>query len=658
MATNGPNRTKSVKTAPGGATTARASAKKSGAKDNKAQDDDDSKAETTALVDDLKEQLRKTETASEEYQKQLHVLQFRLDEAMAAQTELEETSNQHAETIAKLEADSKDAQRTKNDMQTKLESEQQSNNSEREAASTRETELTEVIARLKDSLAQRDSKQGLSGEGSLSRTASLRGRTSPNPEARNGPPALQRRDSSQNSAHLILQKDKVIEDLRMELAEAQIKVMEADRAGGGQRQALENQLLEARMSNAKLMEDNESYQFLLQEKTLSGDMANKFNLSTPSDQQHLSRAPSRDQDGGNLADELETVGEEDETGVDRKKLERELSAQKDQNKALTLYINRIIGKLLASENFEQLFENGTISANIPTPATEEAKSQKNKELPQVPSADGDGSKENAAPSLLARAGSIFGGRNKPPRPKSYQPPVAGGQSQPQAPTGNELDSRLSIDQPGSSNIANENPDLAPRLPLTRGGSARHSSNPRSHRRTTSEVSTGSTGGMYSSRLPSGALSPPLPSSKRSSVQAVPADLMASPDIPETAPAPSPSLQTPDMPELRPTSSATPSDSGYGDSITTPSSPPRSVGASSTDGPRASGGAATVSGRQMRPLRLVQEKAEFDAERKKANRGSWMGWFNKGPQPGGQPSGQQGQQPAGQARPGSQSQDER
>lgn len=644
MAANGIDRTRSIKTTPSSASAARVSARKPATREVKTTGDEDARAESAALVEDLKDQLRKTETASEEYQKQLHVLQARLDEALASQNDIEQSSNQHLETVAALEVQLQESHRSTVDLQRKLEGEQQINNQERESASTRESELNDIIMRLKDSLAQRESRQSLSGEGSLSRATSFRGRSSPTPEKSRGPAALQRRDSSQNSSHLILQKDKVIEDLRLELAEAHLKVMEADRAGGGRLQALESQLLETRMSNAKLMEDNESYQFLLQEKTLSGGMASKFNNPSPPASEHLSRAPSRDQ-SHNLADELETVGEEEELGsLDRKKLEKELSAQKDQNKALTLYINRIIGKLLASENFEQLFENGTITANGPPPGQEAAKSNTDKELPQPPGADVDSNKENAGSGLLARAGSIFGGGRNKPRPRSYQPPVAPDHFQAESETG----PRTPIEQSMPLASAVEDLTLAPRVPLTRGASARHSSNPRSHRRTTSEISPGTTGSMYTSRVSSGTLSPPLAASKRSSMQAIPNDHMSLAGTSEVS-TPTLGLTAVDMSELRSIPSATPSDSGYGDSITTPSSPPRSMAASSTDGARATGGAATVSGKQMRPLRLVQEKAEHDAERKKANRGSWMGWFNKGPQ-----AGQMGlPPPAGQVRPGSQ-----
>ncbi len=43
-------------------------------------------------------------------------------------------------------------------------------------------------------------------------------------------------------------------------AEAQIKLVESENQGGGRLQEVERLLMEARMANARLMEDNESYQ--------------------------------------------------------------------------------------------------------------------------------------------------------------------------------------------------------------------------------------------------------------------------------------------------------------------------------------------------------------------------------------------------------------
>ena len=63
----------------------------------------------------------------------------------------------------------------------------------------------------------------------------------------------------------------MIESLRLELAEAQLKLVENENMGGDRLQLLEKQLLEARISNARLMDDNESFQLLLSEKTLNGN---------------------------------------------------------------------------------------------------------------------------------------------------------------------------------------------------------------------------------------------------------------------------------------------------------------------------------------------------------------------------------------------------
>ena len=53
------------------------------------------------------------------------------------------------------------------------------------------------------------------------------------------PPSSLQRSDSRNSSKLILQKDKLIESLRLELAEAQIKLVESENQGGGRLQEVE-----------------------------------------------------------------------------------------------------------------------------------------------------------------------------------------------------------------------------------------------------------------------------------------------------------------------------------------------------------------------------------------------------------------------------------
>ena len=139
-----------------------------------------------------------------------------------------------------------------------------------------------------------------------------------------------------------MQKDMVIESLRLELAEAQIKLVEMENMGGDRVQDLEGALLEARMANARLMEDNEGFQLILGEKTLNGDIT-KADFMQP---------PSTASGGlGSLAEELESAeGESD----NYRRLETELRSVKEQNKALTLYVEKIISRVLQHDNYDNI----------------------------------------------------------------------------------------------------------------------------------------------------------------------------------------------------------------------------------------------------------------------------------------------------------------
>lgn len=117
--------------------------------------DDDARAETIALLDDLKERLRKTETVSEQFQKQAQVLQSRLDEALTEQGKLEDRLHENEERLETLENDKRDALRQKREMESIYEAERSSMTKEREEMANREEEMQTIIQRLKDSLNQR-----------------------------------------------------------------------------------------------------------------------------------------------------------------------------------------------------------------------------------------------------------------------------------------------------------------------------------------------------------------------------------------------------------------------------------------------------------------------------------------------------------------------
>lgn len=385
-------------------------------------------------------------------------------------------------------------------------------------------------------------------------------------------------------------------------------------------QELERSLLETRMTNARLMEDIDSYQLLLSEKTLNGDLSRNdiFRSASPMDVQ---RTPPRSKPSTSLADELSSVADESEEAVPEqhdqaRRLQSEIATLKDQNKALTLYVNKIIERILQHQGgYENILSNqdeddaaageGAVAAGVnramPPPPN------KDKDLPPPPA------KETGAQglSLLQRAKSVAYGTAaaKPKRPMSYAPTSG----------------------PNRERSMTENIDTAPSIPLQRSNSTRMSIDMAARRRSmaapgASEWNTSAAaqvvGNMY--RGPSGdhgPSSPGLTSPRNSFFQFrnPSGGTMTVSSIAENGDSDS------DAPDEMARKSALDALNGTHDvpSVDTPS-PPRSMGSRERDV-----GAAVMTGNKMRPLRLVKEAEEVN----KANRSSWLpqsvaGFFNK------------------------------
>jgi hypothetical protein len=402
-----------------------------------------------------------------------------------------------------------------------------------------------------------------------------------------------------------LQKDKLIESLRLELAEAQIKLVESENQGGGRLHEVERLLMEARMANARLMEDNESYQLLLQERTLKGDFATSdFSYMGGASPRRGGGASSANQDalnalegrtgsagndaaagGTSLADELSGAADSDtEAAPDVRRLEAEVRTAKDQNKALTLYINKIIERLLQHKEFEHILDQSSDGSKTSPDV--------NKDLPPPP-----GAKQPPAPatgpSLLQRAKSIAAGAGKPrPRPMSFMP------------------SSTNTTAPSVTD-----PDTAPSIPIAPIGLTRSTSVRRN--RPMSEQYTGGHGAhnlvntMYRGPDGGGQFSPTLGRAQTffSGQNRVSS---SSGTVP-------PQASSGNFP------GETSSVSGDGDSVGDggSGSPPSMSPPRSERDKREGGGGATFAGNKPRPLRLVQENAA--AQEKENKRASWIGW---------------------------------
>jgi hypothetical protein len=590
-----------------------------------------------ARIDELQERLQQAELTYEESQKQSTVLQVKLDEALKEQSLLEENVHEHTERINDLESEKKESIRARREMEQIYESERAAALKEKEEATIREEEMQLSMQRLKESLAQREMRAGLDEDRKphLSRQSSNLARSSnpsPTPDSFDrqfAPSSIERSDSSsRSSSKLILQKDKLIESLRLELAEAQIKLVEMENMGGGRMQELQKQMYEIKMQNARLMEENESFQLLLSEKTLNGDF-----LRAPSG----SRPPSQPLQGTTLADELESQ-EDGEGGEEVRRLQAEVNGMKDQNKALTLYINNIISRLLQHEQFEQILDKTPDLMAGPGAASrkhiEAVAANKEKDLPPSP-VEKDG--EETGAGFLQRAKSVIGGR---PRPRPQSQIYSGDMSKP-------LPELLKL---------NEDPSTAPSVPIGRSNSVRHG-----HRRANSDWPAASlVTNMYRGASPAmSPLSPGLSSPTRGTSFFGPGAALRATSGASTVPSiaensldgigkenntPPLSSQQRDSKisdkrhsilsndsSLDETSTTHHSHSAQQPPKSTPSSPPRSLASTDTKDSSAKSTGAIMMGSRMRPLRLVQENVDQEkaAAAATGNRSSWFGWMNKG-----------------------------
>jgi hypothetical protein len=373
------------------------------------------------------------------------------------------------------------------------------------------------------------------------------------------------RSDSRNNSKIVLQKDRIIENLRLELAEAQIKLVESENMGGGRFHEVEAMLLQTRMTNAKLMEENESFQMLLSEKTLNGDFS-KHDFGFSSNADALDALEGRTA-SVSLADELNEASDgESET---YRRLEAEVKSAKDQNKALTLYINKIIERLLQHQDFEAILDQ---SSDFKPGAT-----NIDKELPPPPQASGA--------SILQRAKTVAMGGKPRPRPMSQMP---------------------------ATHSALTDPDTAPSIPFGLGRSQSvRKARPHSEQYTGGSVNF--VNQMY--KGPQGQISPPLhgPQTPRSSTSFFASAVGGgNPNAAARYPSGGQMSTSGSFPGGKSSES---SSIESGEVSTPPSnSPPRPEKAT------------TFAGNKPRPLRLVQDQNETRAEDDKRNkRSSWMGW---------------------------------
>ena len=118
--------------------------------------EEDARIENATLVDNLKKSLRNTELMSEDYQKQVEIMQKKMDDLMKEHARVEEHLHESTEKIEELEARKREDSRQVREMANLYESERHAMMRDREEATTREEELKATIQRLRETMAGRE----------------------------------------------------------------------------------------------------------------------------------------------------------------------------------------------------------------------------------------------------------------------------------------------------------------------------------------------------------------------------------------------------------------------------------------------------------------------------------------------------------------------
>ena len=451
--------------------------------------------------------------------------------------------------------------------------------------------------------------------------------------------------------------DQIVTNFKDEKLEWIVKNAE----GTNERSRLEEKISTLERTVERLNDENENYQVMMQQKTLNGEVLNADFMQT-------SESTISGKALASLADELEAADDEDdeaETGSIVEKddkisqlqatVKRQTQTLKEQNQAIkdltaenndlhatkkaqTQYINNIITRIL---QFGDLQDVLNVNPDEAAKAAEAHKAKLNmqKELPAPPS--GRSSSDSGSDRLPALAeGGIAGyiRRNMPSVRRSRPSSTVITPSPNQQPWDSLMTRSDQISPMPTPLPSNQNGSIhtAPSIPLPQG---------RGHRRTLSEQSNdlptvtpapaalvvnnmyrpsppGSPGGTTNRT----SYFPPTAMSRALSGISTENKGLSTPRSSSAASTPSQAMQPPSYDSSRnpsgtytaSTLSTTVYDSIDGDDAKSVMGPPRNAAGMTQYT------SAVTTQKGMRPLRMVQEKHDVEAARKKANRQSWFG----------------------------------
>ncbi|KAJ1656734.1 hypothetical protein IWQ61_003737 [Dispira simplex] len=426
-------------------------------------------------VDTLQEENTRLLNDQDASQKRLRLAQQEVYEARQQYDRLESQLFGKEKEVDHLRKENHNISRIRKDLANRLKQETQQHEKERQAWMEKEAELTAQLKRqAMDRRRFTVSGPPRNPNGDDERVWDIRGgQGQPDGDGPDQQQQLRDRDAL-IAARTIRAQDKLIQELRTDLnhlesSKAQLQ-SEWEQQGFRVLQ-LESELGELKQVNQTLMEDNESYQLLLHERTVNGDftlaglgdhhdnsnsaLSELGSQRTPTDSTVFPEGPSLvgsslPTSPGNTtpfptsaglgmdlaaeldrafvspqgpnSDELDKALRAKEDQIDKlrteiKQLEKEVKNHKDENKALSLYVNKILGRIMNNGMLQQVLaqdyaasrDNGKAGKSVGQ-STGVAASQESMQDRRDPLAGGPGN-VNRTDSALAVSGGDT--RNRP-----------------------------------------------------------------------------------------------------------------------------------------------------------------------------------------------------------------------------------------------------
>ncbi|KAF5102004.1 hypothetical protein DV451_002027 [Geotrichum candidum] len=300
----------------------------------------------------LRQELDFEQSENQILSRQLNDTKMKLSSALNVQSQLELDLVDMTKQVAILQGQVKDLKKSKNQLENELSKEQMNYINEKQQWLDKEAKTEAIVENLRSDLSKANaanpstpstpSSFSFPGTFSSASTATTAATSTTSSTSSGGFGhrrllSITSLSSSRSNNNSNSSDSKAIEKLKSELEQARQQADFVSKEYTARFDQIETELQQSKTQVARLIEENEGFQFLLVEKAILSGLDEETEET----------------------EETEQLSEED-----KKSLEAEVKITKSHNKALTTSLERLIQRLLESKDFERTLEENTMSGNI------------------------------------------------------------------------------------------------------------------------------------------------------------------------------------------------------------------------------------------------------------------------------------------------------